>query len=237
MNKKKDKVAKDWCLVCDSKCLDRITFLKGLSLEMQNKIMAGAEGKVYEKGGYLFDEGDSVDGIYIIHSGQVKLSSYNSDGKETIIDIISAGDTIWEDVFINNSRFHFSAICMAKSEICKISKTDLENVMKEPDIAMNIIGMLSKKLNEAAEKSMIISKNDPKERVASFILYRYNKSTEDNIVLKLDDIAASINLRAETVSRKISELEREGFIRKVGQSGIEIANLRQLKDLAYPNYI
>lgn len=236
MNKKKDKVAKDWCLVCDSKCLDTITFLKGLPLEMQNTIMAGAEGKIYEKGACLFDEGDSVDGIYIIHSGQVKLSSYNN-GKETIIDIVSAGDTIWEDVFVNNSSFHFSAICMAKSEICKISKTDLENAMREPDIAMNIIGMLSKKLNEAAEKSIIISKNDPKERVASFILYRYNKSTENDIVLKLDDIAASINLRAETVSRKISELERDGLIRKVGQSKIEISNLRQLRDFADLNYI
>ncbi len=87
------------------------------------------------------------------------------------------------------------------------------------------------------DQTIIISKNDPKERVASFILYRYNKSTENDIVLKLDDIAASINLRAETVSRKISELERDGLIRKVGQSKIEISNLRQLRDFADLNYI
>ena len=92
--------------------------------------------------------------------------------------------------------------------------------------------MLSQKLNEAAKKSIILSKSDPKKRVGSFILYRYKKSEENSIVLKLDDIAASINLRAETVSRKISELEKEGFIRKIGQSRIEIADLTSLKGLA-----
>lgn len=232
MIKKKEKTAKDWCVDCDSRCLDSIAFLKGLPVEKQNRIMEGAVGKVYEKGVCLFDEGDPVDGIYIIHSGRVKLSSYNNDGKEAIIDIIASGDTIWDDVFINNSKFHFSGICLAKSEVCKISRKDLEDVMKEPDVAMNIIGMLSQKLNEAAKKSIILSKSDPKKRVASFILYRYNKSEENSIVLKLDDIAASINLRAETVSRKISELEKEGFIRKIGQSRIEIADLTSLKCLA-----
>ena len=40
------------------------------------------------------------------------------------------------------------------------------------------------------------------------------------ISLKLDDIAASIGLRAETISRYLSKLEKEGYIKRVGNGKI-----------------
>ena len=65
-------------------------------------------------------------------------------------------------------------------------------------------------------------------RIAAFLLYRRKRSGEPCITLRLDDIAGSVGLRPETVSRNIRKLVSEGLIEKVGQSGFRIPDFERL---------
>ena len=49
--------------------------------------------------------------------------------------------------------------------------------------------------------------------------------------MKLDDIAASIGLRAETVSRCISKLEEQQLITRLGQGKLKVTNRSKLSEL------
>ena len=77
---------------------------------------------------------------------------------------------------------------------------------------------------------MLLSTKDPKARLAAFLLYREKRDKEEIIELKLGDIAASLSMRPETVSRKIRELERENLIAKTGQSSIKLLDFQGLRD-------
>ena len=219
------------CNRCGENCIRNIDFLIGLPEEKQAKVIKNSTTSNLLKEESLFVEGEEVDGIYIIRSGRVKLCTYDAEGKEQIITIFSEGDTIWEGILIEGSRYPYHAICLDDVICCKIFKTDLEEAMTDPAIALRVIGLLSKKLHNANERNMLLSITSPKSRIAGLILLRTHHAQTETLTLKLDDIAGSINLRPETISRKIKEMEREELIEKVGQSTIRILNRAALEEL------
>jgi CRP/FNR family transcriptional regulator len=68
-------------------------------------------------------------------------------------------------------------------------------------------------------------------RLAGFLMYRVDRSPTDDIVLKLDDIAASVSLRMETVSRKLRELEKMGLIERRGHAKIKVIDRDALREI------
>lgn len=209
----------------------RLSFLMGLPDSRQREITEKAVWKSIPRGDYLFAEQEPVDGIYVILSGRVKLSTWDSEGREQIIGIFSESDTIWEGVFMDGSRYPYNAVCLTDVECCKLLISDLEDVMEDPSVSLKIIALLSRKLHDANERVMLLSTNSPKARLAGFLLNRSRHTSSDTVVLRLDDIAASIQLRPETVSRRIGEMQREGLIEKVGQSSILIRDRKALEEI------
>ena len=64
---------------------------------------------------------------------------------------------------------------------------------------------------------MMLSRRDPRRRLAEYLLTRDRSCTGPEIHLKLDDIASSVGLRPETVSRNIARFDREGLVRRMGR--------------------
>ena len=174
-------------------------------------------------------EEEPVDGIYLIHRGKVKLSTWDSEGREQIIGIFSEPDTIWEGILMGSSRYPYGGVCLTDVECSKLSRRDLEEVMQDPSVALRVIALLSQKLHDANERVRLLSTSSPRARLAGFLLLRSRHTSSDMVVLRLEDIAASIQLRPETVSRRIREMQREGLIRKEGQSGIQILDRAALE--------
>lgn len=219
------------CEKCHERCTDKVEFLQGLPEDKHLTIMRRSQHYTLEKDSFLFEEGDEVDGLFIILRGRVKLSSLDGEGREKIAGIFSDHDTIWEGIFLHGSVYPYSAVCLTETRVCKIYRRDFEEVIRDADIALKVIGMLSRKLHDANERNLILGTSEPKARLAGLLLYRKERSEDRFVTLRLDDIAASVNLRPETVSRKLGELEREGLIRKQGQSSWEILDYEGLRDM------
>lgn len=221
------------CEHCTSRCIDKLAFFAGLPEESQTDLMRRSSNKFLKKGETVFSEGNRVDSIVIIRKGQIKLNTYDSDGRERIIGIFSDNDTVWEGIFLENSRYPYSAVCITDVHICRIFRRDIEAAVSDPSVALSVINMLSNKLHDANERNMILSMSDPMAKISCFLIYRDKRSAESAIKLRLDDIAASVGLRAETVSRYIQKLVKLGYIRKVGQSSIEIVDFEALNEIVH----
>ncbi len=187
--------------------------------------------KTLTRGSTIFQEGDPVDAIYMITSGRVKLTRWDAEGNEQIIGIFSEGEPIWEGLLIEDSVFPYSAECLTPVSIRILYGTDLMKLLNNPAVSLQIITMLSQKLHDANDRNLVLSLKDPKARLAAFLLYRERKTREGNIQIRLDDISASLCLRPETVSRKLSELMDEGLVERSGKSGIRILNFEGLEAL------
>ena len=220
------------CNHCGALCVQRIDFLAGLPAAKQALLMERAARLSYPREASLFREGDAVDAVYILHRGKVKLSTFDADGREQIVGIFTGGDLIWEGVLMEGSRFPYDGICLTEVDCCRLSRADFERTIEDPAIALRVIGLLSKKLHDANQRNLLLSKADPTARLAGFLVQRSQHISSDTVTLRLDDIAGSISLRAETVSRKLKELERMGAVKKAGQSSIRILDLEKLKEIS-----
>jgi len=220
------------CTECTENCVESIPFLSGLSPKEKALVQSHAVFKEADKGAFLFEEGEKITSLFVLREGAVKLSSLDSEGREQIIGLFLSGDVIWESLFLGDANYPYSAVALRKTRYCQILKKDFESAIENRETALRVITLLSKKLHDANERNLILSTADPTKRIAKFFLYRQERSVEPQLALRLDDIAASVSLRPETVSRKLQGLIEEGYLKKVGQSGFRIVDFEGLKDLA-----
>lgn len=221
----------EWLGVAKECSTENIPFLASMPEAEKTKLIEKSELKRVRKGSYLFHEGDSVDAIYIILKGKLKLTRFDAEGREQIVGIFAKNDTVWEGMLIENSRFPYSGVSMVNTFVCIIYRSDFVKVLSDFNVALNIIALLSRKLHDANERNLLLSTKDPKARLAAFLLYREKRDHEETIDLRLEDIAASLSMRPETASRKIKELSDEGLIKRVGKSRIQILNFEGLEDV------
>lgn len=216
------------CHHCHVDCLKDVVFLADLDENQKSEIMHHAVRQTYRKDEVIFREGGPVTAIYAIHSGKVKLCRWDEEGTEHIIRIFTAGETIWEGLLLEESSYPYSCVCVMEADLCRIRRDDVKKVLADPAAALRVINFLSRELLDANNRISLLNVSAPKARLARFLLQRAEHIRSDVITLRLSDIASSINLRPETVSRKLKELEQEGLVEKVGQSSLRILDPERL---------
>ena len=203
-------------------CTSKINIFKHLDYENQVKLYNTIQHVKVEAGKHFISEGDKSDFIYVIHKGSVKLTRYDNFGKENIIDLLNEIDTIGEESFFEKEFFEYNAIAITDIEMCKISKDELNRLLKKDSLfSFQIVQHLSNKIKKTNEMINILMENDTLNRLIFFIL---EYSDDDYIRLGIDDIAAAINIRRETVSRKLSILQKDNLIERIGRNKIKIIN-------------
>lgn len=219
------------CTECQTPCALSIPFIEALPEHKKNRVLAAARHYTLQKGEELFAWMEPAHALYIIKAGQVKLCRWDKEGREQIIGIFADGDIIWEGLFMDGSVFPYSGIALTAVQACSIPIAALQNALEDTAAAMQVIGMLSRKLHDANKRSLILSTQSPKARLARFLTYRFTRSDSPVLTLKLQDIAGSVALRPETVSRKLGELMNEGILQKEGQSSLRIVDAARLRQV------
>ena len=212
---------KEDCAGC-GRCTGEMSIFAGVPQEKRKLVTDQGRRLHKRKGSYLFRAGEPVGDIWIIRSGKIKLCFYDSEGREMIIGMFSSGEAIWEGLFMNGSLYPYSAVCITTSDVCAIPVRDFQTMLQDTSVAWSIITVLSRKLHDANERNMILSARNPEARIAMLLLYEMERNSRTEIDLRLDDIAASLNLRPETVSRKLREMEKDGLIERKGKGKLEI---------------
>ena len=231
---KADKKPFSGCANCKNSiwCTTSIPLFGALPEDVRKSLTAHSIQTVRAKGSILFRVGEKVDSVLIIRKGRIKLCKYDADGNEYILDIIHDGDAIWENLFLENAVFPYSAVCLSKVELCEIKKSEFIQILADqPGIAMNLISLLSLRLKDSNEKALLLSIRNPEMRLAGFLLDRDIRCVGPEIKLKLEDIAASIGLRPETVSRNLSRFEKARLIKRLGQGKILVTDRGGLKKI------
>lgn len=218
------------CKHCQEKgkCLSKIKLFNELGVDESKNIYLSAVHDDLRKGQSLFFHGDIVDKIIIIRYGKIKSLTYD-DGRESISKIYVEGDIIGENsIFLDNS-YTSNGVAIENTGICQIDKRILREILiKDHDFSLNLIKSLSKKLYETEKLLEILSIKDSYTRLGAFLIYRAGLTNDGYISLNQENIASSINMTRETVSRKLSQMEKEGYIENTAYKKIRIKNLAAL---------
>lgn len=231
----KSKIEK--CSDCDSFCLGIFNKLEDSAIdEVSDKKVSN----IYKKSQTLFMQGNPPFGMYCIKSGIIKITQTGADGKESIVRLAKAGDTIGHRSLFSEESYQATATALEEAKVCFFDKQYIQKlVQSEPSVAYNIISKLGKDLGSAEHKITSFSQKNVRERLAELLIILkegYGETTESgeiklNIKLTREEMASIIGTAPETLIRFFSELKSENLI-TLDKKTIYITDLPRLIEFA-----
>ncbi len=188
----------------------------------------------YPRNTTLFMEGSQIAGLHYLKKGKVKLSHFESEGKELIVKIISPNELIGHRCYFSKSSYGFTATMLEDSEVSFIDKKNInELIKKEPVLLESFIKLLGHELEEADHRAENLMTKNVGERLAEFLLhfvmsYKSGDALVSDLNLSREEIASVIGTSSETVTRYITSFKDKGLLTESNRI-LEIIDPERLK--------
>ena len=188
------------------------------------------EEKTYEKGSYIFNQGDIKGDLYFLIEGSILVAKFDSNGKRSIIQTFNNKGIFGEVYAYLNEPFDFSALVQKKSKILVIKEfRNLINEFMPKSFLINYINLISKKCLVLSQKNQITNQFTLRQKIANFLLIE-----EENNKIKLkqtrEELADFLSTTRPSLSRELSNMADENII-KISGKDIYIIDINLLKNL------
>lgn len=218
----------------DLQIITRIAVFRGLKPETVEHIISPAVGVMLKPHEPLFRQGEPATAFFIMIDGWVKLYRITLSGEETVIHVLTKGDSFAEAVAFTGRRYPATAEAVSDSRIVRIPADHVVRCIREsPDIALAMIASTSQHLHHLVEQVEQLKAQSGVQRVAEFLVSlapvdtgRYEISLPYDKVL----IAARLGLKPESLSRAFAKLRSVGV--DIHASHVEIRDVAKLRKLA-----
>lgn len=202
------------------RAIKNIPFFACLSEEAINKFKHVLIKKHFPKNNIIFMEEDTMNYMYIIVSGRVKVVHQEFDGKEHILAVHKAGDFFGEMALLDGKTAPATVIAMEDTDMLIMSKKDFEECLLNDNKALKgIISILCLRLRQSWMMNKALSMSTAEDKLRTLLkLMGMHYGIKDQrgalITLKLthQDIADYLAISRETVTRILNRLVRDGEI-------------------------
>lgn len=221
-------------------CIDNVPIFHDLLPDEKESILNSSNHKNYKKGEIIFTPGGSFDDLFVVNKGTVKISKISALGKEQILRLLKPGDFMGELSLFSRSIHSNTAEALENTEICIIQGRKIrELLLQKPEIALKFLQKYAEKIEESEELIEQIGLRDVEQRIANYLLLEIEKSQimntkgeyEITLPVTKGDLASLIGTTQETLSRKLSLFQDNGWIKLKGQRIISIIDIDSLEDL------
>ncbi len=183
--------------------------------------------------GQAADFGEGAGQIVHVLDGAAKLVAHASHDRAQIVSFHFPGDVVavparGAHAYSLVALEPLKALALSESEFLKLARCD-------PGLMEELLGRLLVSLGRCREKSVALGRKNAAERIAGFLssmAERIGRREGGGCMIDLPmsrrDIADSLGLTVETVSRQFGELKAAELIETVGRSGVRIADTSAL---------
>lgn len=213
--------------------LGELPFFATLNEEQIENLGKIARFTSIKRGQTLFRQGEPVEGMFFLLSGQLKIFKLAPDGKEHILHIIRPGQGFAEAALFMNG---YPAWCDAlqKSEVVCLPKSRfLELLTAEPDLSLGIIASMSQYLRRFADQIEDLSLKDVSARLARWLLATSEENGRDfwDLAITKGQLASQLGTVSETLSRTLRKFQDSELLEVRGKF-MKIKNREELKKIA-----
>lgn len=196
---------------------------------------------VFEPNSFIFREGDTVKGVYIINQGKAKVFFTNLEGKQTIVRLASDGYIIGHRGFGGNWKYPVSALTYTKTKVTFIP-IDIFNTIARAnaEFTYQLMMFFAEELRHSEENNNLIP---VKSKIAKAILMNFSVfGGQENdpyllsYTISRKDYAAIVNTTYESVIRVLSELNKSKIIETQAKS-IRILDIHKLTEVASQTFL
>lgn len=181
----------------------------------------------------IFAEGDGAEHFYKVVSGVVRTCKFLMDGRRQIDGFHVAGDIFG---FEPGAQHLLSAEAVTDCTLIAYRKQKMDAFADSDKLlSQDLLAFAMRGMAKAQHHSLLLGRRGAVEKVAGFLLDWARGSANQRVVslaMTRQDIADYLNLTIETVSRTLSQLERDNVIQLPSARQIRLKNLEALEDLA-----
>lgn len=196
----------------DANLLKTVPFLAGLTEDELRSFMEHACQQGYTKNQQIFHYGEPAEQFYVMLEGWVKLYRTNKEGEETVIALVTKGETFSEVATFKDSDYPYSAQVVGGDARCLVlqAHTIREIVRQSPNLALKMLASLSHYSNQLSLTYEHITKLTSAQRVGCFILkLSMDCGYQKELILPYNKylVASRLSMKPETFSRAMKRLQ------------------------------
>lgn len=222
---------------CEQCIVREFSSLKALNKDELVKLAECKTSRTIKKGETIFEEGDTINGIYCVKDGVCKLSKLSPNGKDQIVKLIKKGELLGQRSLISDEPVNLSAVALEDMQVCFIPKSEIMGFFdKNNQFSMNVMKTICGDLKEADENMVNMAQKTVKERLAETLLHLHdtfgvNADKTLKIQLSREELASMIGTATESCIRLLSDFNKLGLIELTGKK-ITLKDISKLKKMA-----
>ena len=224
-----------------SKDLKQVVVFQHATDEDLELILKNSITRSIEEGSFFFMQGDEADYLYILLSGQVKLMQSNPNGQQVNLRTISPWQMFGAlgAVRATGAAYPASAQTLEDCTALAISSLFLRSMLEtRPYLSFDLMNLMTSYIQEMQARYRELATEKVEQRVANALVrlagqagIRSDKEAGIELSFSRQDVAEMTGTTLYTVSRLLSEWERQGIL-KTGRERIAIINPHELVRIA-----
>jgi CRP-like cAMP-binding protein len=211
---------------------------RGLSSDDQKRLAAFATLKSYERGDFLWREGDAAEHLTILVKGKVKIVTHGETG-DTILELFEEGEPVGAIAVYNYMPYPASAVCLEPVVLLLLPRREyFELLDRNPEFARAIIRELTKLVVAMARRLQELRGQKVDARIAQLFLTlaeRLGKEGKGGIEIPIQltrqEIADLVGTTVESAIRVLSRWGREKIVIS-GENHFRIPSRDRLREIA-----
>ena len=220
--------------------LGGLPLLAGLPERELAALAALARAEHFEREAVLFQQGAPCDRVWLLQAGEVKIVHHELDGREVILEVMSAGEPFGGTVLFMDTH-PAAAVALTTAETVSFSRETYTRLLdRHPALARRLIRLLGGRLHSLM--GLRILAGERVERRLAHILVkladRVGRADPDGLLLTIplsrQDLADMAGTTLETAIRTLSRFHAQGWLATRRGGYVLLLNVPALRQQAEP---
>jgi CRP/FNR family transcriptional regulator len=218
----------------------RIPFFAGLDADALGRVAATLRTRRFRRFEVIFHAGDPGDALFLIISGEIKISLPSETGDEAILASLRPGDVFGELALLDGAPRSATATALVATETVVLPRSAFrELVATEPAVRDALLASLAGELRRLTMHVEELHFLDMTGRVAARLVRltgEVGRPDDDGFIhlpstLTQGELAAMVGSTRQTVNKLLGQCADDGLIR-LDRTGIVIIDLAGLVEMA-----
>jgi CRP/FNR family transcriptional regulator, cyclic AMP receptor protein len=220
--------------------LARIPFFAGLDAAALERVASGTRTRRFRRGEVIFHAGDPGDALFLIVSGEVKISLPSETGDEAILATLRAGDAFGELALLDGAPRSATASALVVTVAVVLPRDRFrELIATEPPVRDALLASLAAELRRLTMHVEELHFLDITGRLAAQLVRLAGEAgpagADGSIrllsTLTQAELASMVGCTRQSVNKLLGQFADDGLVR-LDREGISIADLPRLQATA-----
>lgn len=213
----------------DRSLLGAVDMFRGLDESALDDVLRAAHRRRIRRGETVFRQGDPAQAFFVLVDGRLKVAQTTAEGQQVVVRFIGPREMFGCVAVAGGTSYPGTATAISDSFAIGWSQATTQNLMRRhPQIALNALGTVGSRLQEAHSRVRELSTERVEQRIAHALLRlaeqagkRVAAGVEIEFPLSRQDVAEVTGTTLHTVSRTLRHWQQDGVV-AVGRQRVTI---------------